>query len=180
MRAPSSGPQPSPPVTIRPSSLGLGSLLLAMLQASPLLALGGFIAFIGWADDQRSGSGLAIAMGVGCVGLGLRGLWRSVSLRLSLSLRGGRLYLAQRLCLSSAPPSSVLVKFDAHGTWNTYLVSGRSRTLFARSTLDPAAKARIQTLAHTLSLPIYQQDLLAKPVRARWKTRAAKRPDGDT
>ena len=88
---------------------------------------------------------------------------------LPISYRNDRLYLFDRIPLTDCPPTSILVKYDAHAIWKTYIVSGKRKILIWQSVLHKGEIKDIADLANRLGIPIYQQEFFSKPKRVYWK-----------
>lgn len=99
-------------------------------------------------------------------------LWSTAKIALHalpVTYRDGRFLLLDRWPLSRHPPNAVLVRFDAHTVWNTYIQAGNDRIFHSRHSLFKEDKTAAARLARDLRVPLLEQGFLGKPKRVRWK-----------
>ena len=154
---------------VRENTLTLMSALIKLLWASPPLALGVWLAFIANGASIEDGQSLGYVLSLVFLMFGGFTLIRGVLLTLPISYRNDRLYLFDRIPLTDCPPTSILVKYDVHAIWKTYIVSGKRKILIWQSVLHKGEIKDIADLANRLGIPIYQQEFFSKPKRVYWK-----------
>lgn len=156
-------------LVVRESTLTPKAVLVALLKASPFLVIGLFVLASMHTLQVKDGQSIAYAFSYTISFMGLFVLIKQLYLTLPLNYREQRLYFIDKVRLTGCAASSILVKFDAHSIWKTYIVSGKTKTLIFRGYLDKPAITCISNLAVRLNLPIYQQEFLSKPKRVYWK-----------
>lgn len=157
------------PICIRPSQGLLKPLLKAVVLSAPFWALGAFMLSVSSTSSKEHGSHVVVMLSLICLYIGLRATVREIYMGIPIIYRDKRLYLANRIALTKSAPSHVLVKFDAHLIWLTYIVSSKEQTLIARNSLLSNDKQAICELAEKLAVPIMTQEVFwEKPKKARY------------
>lgn len=138
-------------------------------RSAPFYCLAGFMALLASPDDRPAARLASLSFGLAILAMALWSSAKIVLHALPVTFRDDRFLLLDRWPLSSRPPSAVLVRFDAHTVWNTYILAGTQRIFHSRHHLFKEDKAAAARLARDLGVPLLEQGFLGKPKRVRWK-----------
>lgn len=140
-----------------------------MARSAPLYCLAALFVLSISSGDRPDAHLAGLLFGLVLLAMALWSTAKIVLHALPVTYRDGCFLLLDRWPLSRRPPGAVLVRFDAHTVWHTYIQTGNARIFHSRHHLGREDKAVAARLARDLGVPLLEQGILSKPRRVRWK-----------